>query len=498
MNMRLLNPSTVLLPEHSDKVQRFLSFTDRGVQFQIKKLKEKFYWQKSDPEGFEKRLDELKSQLKRSLVMQDEIGQYTTYAGLWQDLRNVFGWELESNLTMPEPLRMIPWAHEPEHKARYYQIEATAALFANAKYGPAAIELPTGAGKSRIIHDICHQSPVETAIVTPSATITNQLYVEMQHLFGKKFVGKYGDGRKDLGKLFTVCTGQALTRLVQDTDEHDFFSKIKQFVWDESHTTAAETFDSVCLGPLKNATNRFFCSATQIRNDGSELLLRGITGPVVYRKDFKELVEEGFLARPFFKIFNVPAYGFSGHRDANKETRTQLYLNPNVNKLAADFAYKAITLAGRQTVILIEEFEQFLALKNYITVPFEFVHGGASNRENADGVKLRDILPKEYWESDTEGAISRFNSGETKLLIGTSAISTGVDLRPTGCLIYLQGGLSEIKVKQSIGRGTRITPTKSDCIFVDFRVVGSSTMERHADHRVGIYQNLGDVQEITR
>jgi type I site-specific restriction endonuclease len=164
--------------------------------------------------------------------------------------------------------------------------------------------------------------------------------------------------------------------------------------------------------------------------------------------------------------------------------------------LAAEFAHKAITLANRPTVILIDEFSQFLALKNYITIPFEFAHGGASNRENASGVKLKDILPKEYWESDVEAIVDRFNKGETKLIIGTSAISTGIDLRPTGCLIYLQGGLSEVKVKQAIGRGTRVTPTKKDVIVVDFKVNGSPSMERHANARMDIYAELGDVEEF--
>jgi superfamily II DNA or RNA helicase len=496
--MRFLSPSTILLPEDSDKLKRFLSFKDRGIAYQIKKLKEKFFWQKNDPIGFQSRLDALKAEETKCLLFYDNEGNPYTYAGLWQDINNAFHWSLVPNDNLPETSRMIPWSHEPEFKPRYYQTEAVEALFSNAKNGPVAIELPTGAGKSRVITDICKKNPVPTLIITPSKNITNSLYREMVHLFGKKFVGKYGDGKKELGKLFTVATGQALTRIEKDTDVWLEFSKTKQMIWDESHSTPAETFNKVCIGVLKNVPYRFFVSATQIRSDGSELLLRGITGPVVYRKDFKQLVDEGFLARPHFKIFNVPAHGISQSRDIDKETRDQLYLNPNVLKLAADFAYKSVTLANRQTVILIEEFSQFMALKNYITIPFEFAHGGASNRENADGVKLRDILPEEYWESDVEAIVDRFNKGETKLLIGTSAISTGIDLKPTGCLIYLQGGLSEIKVKQAVGRGTRVTDTKNDVFIVDFKVNGSTTMERHSNARIDIYKELGEVQEINK
>ena len=95
-------------------------------------------------------------------------------------------------------------------------------------------------------------------------------------------------------------------------------------------------------------------------------------------------------------------------------------------------------------------------------------------------------------------AIEKFNTGAVKLLIGTSAVSTGVDLKPTQCLIYMQGGISEIKVKQAIGRGTRMgVPGKKDCWVVDFIVMGSKTLERHAMARKEMYEELiGEVDII--
>lgn len=496
--MKFLTPSTISLPDDSDKVKRFLSFTDNSIQFQIKKLKDMYHWAKSDPEGYNERLESLKLLQKKILLKYDSNGTPYTYAGLWQDLESQFGWSLDTSLDLPTASRSIPWAHEPQHALRYYQTEAINALIQHSTSGPCAIELPTGSGKTRCIHEMCKNNPVQTVIATPSRNITNQIYDEMVYLFGKKYVGKYGDGKKEIGKLFTVCTGQALVRLEANSEAYNFFNQTKQLVWDECHTTAAETFEKVCLGVLKHVPYRFFISATQMRGDGSGMLLKGITGPIVYSKQFTELSEEGFLAKPFFKIFHVPTHGFTGHRDANKETTSQLYLNPNVNRLAAEFAHKSVCLANRPTVILIEEFDQFLALKNYITIPFEFAHGGASNREYKDGTKLRDKLPKEYHESDVEGIVKRFNDGKTKLIIGTSAISMGIDLRPTGSLIYLQGGKSEVGVKQAIGRGTRVTADKKDLLVVDFKVTGSSVLERHADARIDIYKTMGQVEEINK
>lgn len=493
MEMQYVNPTLIRLPEYNESVRRFLTYSDRQVMYQISKLKKNIRWRAGDPDGFTKRMDALKQEMNRCLAFPDpeNPGQYCTYSGLRQDLENLMGWKTADAVRDIGQVKTIPWANKP-HELRYYQKEAVEALEA---IGHGGIELPTGAGKSLIIAQLCKNTPVQTVIVTPLSAITHQLYKDFVSWFGVKFVGKFGDGKKQIGKMFTLCVAHSLTRLKPGTPEWEFFSKAKTVIWDESHTTGAETFEQVCAGPLKDVPRRFFVSATQMRTDGSEQLLRGITGPIVYRKDFQELVDQGYLKRPTFKVFNVPLVGFSSS-DIKTEQRNQLYLNHHVNQLAADIAQKAIKLANRQTVIIIDEFKQFMALKNYIHEPFEFVHGGANDREDASGVRLRDYLPEQYWDSDAEGAIQRFNEGKTKLLIGTSAISTGVDLRPVGCLIYLQGGLSEIKIKQAIGRGTRVVENlPKDFWVIDFKVVGSPAMTRHADQRMEIYRGMGEVTE---
>lgn len=492
MKLSFLDPSKVLLPSDSEEVKQFLTFRDRSVDYQIKRLKQNYRWSNSDPDGFALRLEQLKAETQKCLLFYDENGNPYTYSGLYKSLQDRFRWELNTNLSNPADGKLLPWASQPK-PLRDYQSEATEELI---KVRHGAIELPTGSGKSRVIYELCKRLGLKAVIATPSSSITDQLYKEFIKLFGKKYVGKYGDGKKELGKLFTVATAQALVRVEQNSEEWDSLSKSEILIWDESHTTPAETFEKVAMNLLKNAYYRFFVSATQLRTDGSEMILKGITGPTIYRKDFKELVDKGYLARPFFKIFKVPSHGFSGSSDINKETRSQLYLNPNVNKLAGELTEKCVNLLNRQTVILIDEFAQFMQLKNYITVPFEFAHGGISNRQNADGTNLKDIVPQQYWKSDTEGIVERFNKGETKLIIGTSAISTGVDLQPTGALIYLQGGTSEIQVKQGIGRATRVTDTKKDALIFDFKVMGSPSMERHSDARIAIYNELGDVKEI--
>jgi superfamily II DNA or RNA helicase len=156
--------------------------------------------------------------------------------------------------------------------------------------------------------------------------------------------------------------------------------------------------------------------------------------------------------------------------------------------MAADIANWSVLNAHRQTLIQISEFKQFLMLKTFLKCPYSFVHGGVSTA-------TKRLVPQEYWDIDRDQIIKDFNTGKVPCLVGTSAISVGTDLKPTGCNIYLQGGVSEIKVRQAIGRGTRICPEmgKTDCLNFDFKVMGSSVLERHCDARRDLYDSMGKV-----
>ncbi len=480
MDMEHLNPAFIKLPSDSPEVKRFLTYDDKSVGIQISRLRQNFRWKNGDPDGFHARMEVLKDEQKVCLLKYTNDGTPYTYSGLWQDLQTRFGWGIAGKQpTLTE--KSIPWAKEP-FEMRYYQKEAVEELL---KVGHGAIELSTGSGKSRIVLELLKRTPVQTIVTVPFASIATQLYNDAVKHFGIKYVGKFGDGKKEYKKLFTIAVAQSLTKLQPGQPAYETLSKVQQIIFDESHFCSTETFKAICVdkGVASAAPLRFFVSATQMRGDGSGMLLTGITGPVVYRQEFRDLAEQGFLKKPTFHIFNVPCTGNSS-KDPKKETREQIHKNPNVNRLAGDIATKMVS-AGRQVVILIEEYDQFVHLKPYLGTAFEFLHGPVNTQE------AKDCLPKEYWKCDIEKTVQDFNDGKVQCLIGTTAISTGVDLRPVGGLIYLQGGSSWVKVQQGVGRGTRpVGP--ADLWVVDFRVQGSQAMERHIRSRLEVYDTLSD------
>ena len=490
------SPGFITLPENHDNqaLVRSLTYKDSSAEYQMRRLKQNARRWRMDATQIKAKLEVLKEQANKCLVWMDpETGETVTYAGFYQKLQKEFGYDVEfPEEWQNEDFDIIPWNKKP-FDLRDYQ-ELTVQSFLDNPHS--AAELPTGAGKSLVITYLLKRRPVKTLVVTPSKEITTQLRDGLEDAFGKKRIGQYGAGRKVFNKQFTVATAAALSSLKRTLENRatpadkkekaqeiwDELSKCEALVFDESHTVPAETFEDVCVtGVARNAIYRSFLSATQTRGDGSQLLLAGITGPIQYRKTFSELVASGHLKRVDPCIIRTQVWR-PPTSDPKEEIRQNLYRNPNVAKAIANLAEKCVNVAGRQTVILIEEYTQFLLLRNHMTIPFEFAHGTATKQ-------VKEQLPEEFWDCDVKSMVKKFNEGKVPCLIGTTAISTGVDIKPTGALIYAQGGKSEIKLKQGVGRGTRPVAHKNLLVF-DFNVIGSPILERQCQCRIDIFEEF--------
>lgn len=463
-------------------LEQHLKYIDKKVDYEIRAFKNNFWFaSKYGEEAYTEKLQELKDARNRSLLFEDETGLWT-YSGLADILANLLDDQVRDDVIYPEP-GLVPWDHVPEHAERYYQKLAKEKLIV-AKH--AAVEHGTGLGKSRVALELAKQLGLKTLVMAPSLSIAGQLFRDFQRAFGKKRVGKYYGGKKEAAKLFVIAVGASLTKVEEGSPDWIELSKTQVFIADESHVVACETLDHVCNGVCASAPYRFFFSGTQMRNDGLDLVLKGITGPIVHEMTVEEGVDQGFLAKPVFRAI----YLDSGVKILNKDpddpnflTRKHGFYNPKVCALAGDMANKMVSLLGRPTLILVDEIEQFTYLLPYFRHEARFAHSGVTKNN-------RDNLPKEYWDSDPTKLVDQFNAGEFPILVGTSCIATGTDIKSVKACIYLRFGKSEIEVRQGVGRTTRLVPGKTDCFFVDFVVQDVPVLLRHAEARIGIYNEI--------
>lgn len=524
--------------EHLEaKLKKALTFTDKGVDFELQKTKtsikrftgflkakliENWGQEKYDDvvAELEAKVAVLTAERKKCLLFKDERGLWT-YSGFAYRLAAAGGCNVRRSYFIPAPADNIPYANPPKHQDRPYQVLAHDLMLANNAVGPCGIELPTGAGKSTVIRNVLKTLALDAVIMAPSLSIAGQLYDDLVYYFGKRYVGMFGDGKKQFDKKFVVGIDDSLAKVEPGSPAWMALSRKSVFFADESHLTPAKSLQKVCFGLMKGAQWRFFCSATQMRNDGKDLVLDGITGRIVLTKTLRELVDAGYLAKPVFKVVKVMSYAGINSPDANRMTRAHLYYNPIVSRVAADLANKFVEQMRRPVVILVEELEQFRELLPHFKHAVRFAHGPLSKdtrklvpcfkgapcvEETGDVCAFHSDKPK--------ALVEMFNRGELPILVGTSCIATGTDIQVAEAGIYLMGGKSEIKLKQGVGRETRggfngtvMNPwtgkQKIDCIHVDFKVLDPGakpddrwTPERHSDVRDEIYADLYDAPKI--
>jgi len=259
-----------------------------------------------------------------------------------------------------------------------------------AKHG--SVESGTGTGKSLLAVSLIKTIGLQTLIMVPSLSIAKQMYDDFLKAFGTKYVGQFNGKKKQINKLITIGVDASLANLVPGTDAWQFFSETKVLITDESHLVPADTLQEVCLGVVKNAPYRFFLSGTQLRNDGLDIVLNGIIGPIVDHMTVREGVDSGWLAKPIFKIIPVESKNSYRSKDINRMTSVHLYNNKEVNRLAAMIANKSVSAQNRQVLILIDEMEQFVNLLPHFKYEVEFAHGPLTKEH-------KKYIPSKYFQS---------------------------------------------------------------------------------------------------
>jgi len=486
----ITSPTVARLIDYESKrpaLTSVLRYRDKKIDFELRRLTSNPWAVKRlGEEEFRRQVDELRKKRDKSLLFEDKDGMWT-YAGMAHTLAARFGDRIETRFASPNS-GAFPWNKKPADDDRPYQTSAARRLL-SARH--AAVEIGTGLGKSRIIRNLLKELALRAIVMAPSLSIAGQLYRDFVTHFGKARVGRFFDGHKEPQKMIVVGVGASLTRVAPGSLVWDQLSSARAFFADESHMCPASTLEKVCHGLAAGAEYRFFFSGTQMRNDGLDLLLQAITGPIVFRMTVRDGVDQKYLTKPLFRMLWMDSDVDCSSSDAMVLTRRHVYGNPRVALAAATFANKAVSLMDRPTLILVDEMEQFARLLPHLKHEVRFAHGGVTG-------KNREKIPSAFHDSDTEKLVDAFNARKFPILVGTSCVSTGTDLCAPGCIVYLRGGKSEIEVRQGVGRGTRLFPGKTDCVFVDIGIANVPTLERHAKARVKIYKSIYPSYEETR
>lgn len=475
-------------------LEKQLTYTNTSVQYLIRRHYKNHFFKSNNKVGWERRLGELESELKKTLIFNDGTRTYIRPGSIpyLKDL-NV---EVVNKVVYPQP-KKVAWAKTLPFTLHYYQNESAVKL-PEVKHGN--VELCTGAGKSAILLQIAREMGLPGAIVAPSRSIFEELVEKFEHHFGKGNVGKFGDGKKKLGKRFTICIADSLCNIKKDTPEWEFFSKLSWMGIDESHTWGAETLEGVCHGVLAEVPYRFFFSGTQTRGDGTEKLLQSLIGRTVCTLTTADAVKQGFIAKHRYKIVRIESSNPNmSSADPLQSKRIHFLGNKNIAAFYAKLANSMATAFGKQTLILVEELSQIAALVKLLKVPYAYAHS-ESNAARLAELGLSKVDPAD--------SVEKFNKNEVKVLIGTSCIATGTNIFPVHNCCNWVGGTSEIKTKQGvIGRSVRhgssnpyahLCVPKDEAVIWDIDVYDNEHMRHQFKDRLSCYEESGTTIEYVK
>lgn len=497
MRIEIVSPTKAYVLDASEieieLLSKQLSYTNTANQHLLKRHMNNHWLKSKNKDVWDIRLAELRKSVNNCLLHKDGDRYFVRpgsipYLDIPED-------RIENKIIYPKP-KKVAWKKMLPYQLYPYQ-EASVEKLMEIRHGN--VELTTGSGKSAIILQLCRDTGLKTCVIAPSRSIFNELLEKFEHHLGKDKVGAFGDGKKRIGKQFTVCIGDSLANLKINTQEWEFFSSMEMMVVDESHTWGADTLETICHGVLQNIPYRMFMSGTQTRGDGTEKLLQSIIGKTVHTLSTKEAIAGGYICDHDFTIVKMessnPNYQSA---DALDMKRAHFLRNRNIASFVAQLANASASLRNQQTLVLVEELSQIAILLPLLKAPYAYAHSESSKIKLAEIESSYGTLLEKV---DIVESVEKFNKSEAKVLIGTSCIATGTNIFPCHNVVNWVGGSSEIKTKQgAVGRSVRkgsANPWSDKCTpkikakIWDFDVFDQYVLKKHLEDRLEYYGDSG-------
>ncbi len=338
----------------------------------------------------------------------------------------------------------------PSITLRPYQqtcVERTLAVFRRKeKGGRALIVLPTGSGKTLVFAEIARRLGLSTLIIAHRQELLYQAIEKFRLVDPTASIGQVGAGKYEWGASITVASVQTISR-------SGYLPLVKYFgcdllIIDECHHSAACGYQAV-LDALPNA---FVLGVTATPDRMDKQSIEQIFGAPIFKASIIDMVEQHYLAN--LRAIAIP-------------TTTSL---DDLHTRAGDFMQDELEVAvdtpERNECIVASYLKHCNGRQGLcfaVTVAHAQHLAAAFNEHNVSAAMVCGETPPE----ERKRILSAYERGKVRILSNCGVLVEGYDAPQTSCIIMARPTQSRALYVQSIGRGTRLAPGKSDCIILD-------------------------------
>jgi superfamily II DNA or RNA helicase len=271
-----------------------------------------------------------------------------------------------------------------------------------------------------------------------------------------------------------IMEKKAKTKYKKYQEVQEFLESIRVMIADEVHHSKAETWYT-SLSLCENAIYRVGLTGTVDKKDKMGWMrLQALFADVITRVSNEYLIDKGISSKPTIRLVPIQEPRnieiINNYIEAYKAGIVENdYRNEYAAKLAVSYTKQrpgGILISVRE----IDHGERIMEKLRGYGMDVEFIHGGS----DVDHRALQ---------------LERFSKGELKILIASTIIDEGVDMKSIGCMILAAGGKSMRQQLQRIGRGLRLNGIDGNSVMVfDFYDQTNRFLLDHSKERIKIFK----------
>jgi len=357
-------------------------------------------------------------------------------------------------------------------KGKYdYQMGGAEALV---KHGRGILKIATNGGKTEVAAAVTKHLALPTLFLVERIQLVTQTRKRFAERLGIDItdIGMIGDSKCTVGKWITVATPTSLKNRLAEPDVQEGLARW-QLVWsDECHHTSSDTHYEILT--KVQAYFRFAMSGTPLdRDDGSDMRLIAMTGPIRYEVSNRLLVERGISVEPKLEMIRIKEPKLADQLTWATVNKLGVTENEQLNNTVANRAV-AHANDGKQVVVMVEKIKHGKAIQKLI-------------KEHRCNFKMAYITGSDDLDK-REAVLEDFVAGRIKCIIATTILDEGIDIPNIEVLILAAGGKSKIRLLQRVGRGLRTGENKDHLHVIDFAIFSHRWLLKHSMQRLKAYK----------